>query len=89
MRCETVVVEAGNQHGETLIPLLCVHGVWLPQAKTLFDTYVVDTDTQTYMCHTPSRVLFNAEVEKKDISMQMPVQLNVPILHSYVFLLIV
>ena len=28
-RHETVVVEAGDQHGETLVADLCVHGVWL------------------------------------------------------------
>ena len=25
-----------------------------------------NTDAQSYLCHTPSRVLFNAEVEKKN-----------------------
>ena len=33
VRRETVVVEAGDQHSETLIADLCVHGVWLPQAE--------------------------------------------------------
>ena len=66
VRRETVVVEAGDQHGETLIADLCVRGVWLPQAEALFDIRVVDTDAQSYLHHTPGRVLLNAEVEKKN-----------------------
>ena len=66
VRRETVVVEAGDQHGETLTADLCVHGVWLPQAEELFDICVVHTDAQSYLHHTPSRVLLNAEVEKKN-----------------------
>ena len=58
-----MVVEAEDQHGETLIADLCVRGVWLPRAEVLFDIYVVDTDTQSYLLHAPSRVLLNAEVE--------------------------
>ena len=54
LRCETVVVEAGDQHGETLIADLCVCGVWLPQAEALFDIHVVDTYAQSYLHHTPS-----------------------------------
>ena len=33
-------------------------------AKALFDICVVDTDAQSYLCHMPSRVLFNAEKNK-------------------------
>ena len=58
--------EAEDQHGETLIADLCVCGVWLPQAEALSDIRVVDTDTQSYLYHAPSRVLLNAEVEKKN-----------------------
>ena len=61
-----MVVEAGDQHGETLIADLCVRGVWLPQAEVLFDIRVIDTDAQSYLHHTPGRVLLNAEVEKKN-----------------------
>ena len=64
VRRKTVVVEAGDQYGETLIADLCVHGVWLPQAEALFDIRVVDTDAQSYLHRTPGRVLLNVEVEK-------------------------
>ena len=50
VRRETVVGEAGDQHGETLIADLCVHGVWLPQAEALFDICVVDTDAPSHIC---------------------------------------
>ena len=43
MRRETVVVETGDQHGETLITDLCVHGVWLPQAEAFFDVSLILT----------------------------------------------
>ena len=62
-----MVVEAGDQHGETLIADLCVRGVLLPQAEALFDIHVIDTDAQSYyLHHTPSRVWLNVEVEKKN-----------------------
>ena len=61
-----MVVEAGDQHGETLIADLCVRGVYLPQAEALLDIHVIDTDTQSYLHHTPSRVLYNAKAEKKN-----------------------
>ena len=51
-RHETVVVETGDQHGETLIADLCVCGVCLPQAEALFDIHVIDTDAQSYLHHT-------------------------------------
>ena len=41
VRHETVVVVAGDQHGWTLIADLCIHGVWLTQAETLFDIRVL------------------------------------------------
>ena len=65
VRHETVVVEAGDQHSETLIADLCVRGVQLPQAEALFDIRVVDADAQSCLHHTPGRVLLNAKVEKK------------------------
>ena len=61
-----MVVEAGDRHSETLVADLCIRGVWLPQAEALFDIRVVDTDAQSYLRHAPSRVLYNAEVEKKN-----------------------
>ena len=67
MRCETVIVEAGDQHSETLIADLCVQRVWLPQAEVLFDIRVIDTDAQSNLCHTPGRVLLNAEVENNNV----------------------
>ena len=66
VRHDTVVIEAGDQHSETLIGHLCVRRVWLPQAEALFDIHVVDTDAQSYLHHTPSRVLLNSEVQKKN-----------------------
>ena len=66
VKSKTVVVEARDQHGETLVADLCIHEVWLSQAEELIDIHVVDTDAQLYLCHTPSRVLFNTEVQKKN-----------------------
>ena len=66
VRRETVVIEAEDQQSETLDADLCVRWVWLPQAEALFDIRVVDTDAQSYLRHAPSRVLLNAEVEKKN-----------------------
>ena len=60
-----MVTEAEDQQSETLIADLCVRRVWLPQAEALFDIRVVDTDAQSYLHHAPSKVLLNAEVEKK------------------------
>ena len=34
---------------EVLIADLCVQGVWLPQAKALFDIHIIDTDAQSYL----------------------------------------
>ena len=45
-----MVIEAGDQYGETLVADLCVRGVWLPQAEMLFDIHVVDTDAYSYIC---------------------------------------
>lgn len=60
------MVEAGDQHSEMLVADLCDHGVWLPHTEALFDIHVVYTDALLYLHHTPSTVLFNAEVEKKN-----------------------
>ena len=61
-----MVVEAEDQHGETLIADLYVRGVWFPQAETLFDIHVDDIDAQSYLHHAHSKVLLNTEVEKKN-----------------------
>ena len=50
VRCETVIVEAGDQHSETLIAASCVCGVWLPQAEALFDIRVIDTVMPSHIC---------------------------------------
>ena len=57
VRCETVVVEAGDQHGEMLVADLCVHGIWLPHTEALFDIHAIYTDAQLYLRHTPSSVV--------------------------------
>ena len=63
VRCKTVVVEAGiSIIHESHIADLCVYGVQLPQAEVLYDIRVIDTDAQSYLRHTPSRVLLNAKV---------------------------
>ena len=84
-----MVVEAGDQCDETFIADLCVHGVWLSQAETLFDIKfcVVDTDAQSYLHHTPSKLLYNAEVEKKHkYADACAAQCAVPTLSPCVFL---
>ena len=86
VRRDTVVVEAKDQYGETLIADLCVHEVWMSQAEVLFDIHFVETDTHSCFCHAPGRVLLNAEVEKKSISMQKLVLLDMLILHPFVSL---
>ena len=35
---------------DTLIANLCVHGVWEPQTKALFDIRVVDTNAHSSGC---------------------------------------
>ena len=61
-----MVVEAEDKQGEILIADLCDRRVWLPQAEALFDIFVVDTDAQSYLRHSPNKVLLNAEVEKEN-----------------------
>ena len=79
-----MVVEDGNQHGETLIADLCVLGVWLPQAEVLLDIRVVDTDTQSYLHHTPGRVLLMLKLKRRT-SILMPVLHDVPTLRPNFF----
>ena len=49
----------------TLVADLGVRGVWSPQFEALFNICVTDTDTQSYLGHTPESVLFQVETEKK------------------------
>ena len=59
----------GSAGADTLIPDLCVRGVWEPQTKALFDTRVVDTDAQSYCAHSPRDVLGTAEGKKNVLRM--------------------
>ena len=54
-----------DNSGEVLIADLCVWGVWLPQAETLFNICIIDTDAQSYLGQSPTQVLSVAENEKK------------------------
>ena len=83
VRHEAVVAKAEDQQGETLIVDLCVHGVWLPRAEVLFDIHVINTDAQSYLHHTPSRVCLMLRLKRR-ISMLMPVLPDLPTLHPYV-----
>ena len=48
-----MVCEQSATSGGALVADLCIRGVWTPQAETLFDIRVVDTDAQSYCDHTP------------------------------------
>jgi len=50
---------------EALIADLGARGVWKPQAMALFDICIVDTNTRSYLFHSPGAVLASAEPEKK------------------------
>ena len=66
VRCEPIVSDAAvDPSGKTLVADLSVRGTWLPRAEALFDVHIVDTDTQSYLIHTPKSVFFGAEIEKK------------------------
>ena len=76
-----MVVEAKDQHGDTLIANLCVCGVWLPQAVALFSICVVYTDSQSYF-----HEFCCMQKLKAIISMQKLVLLDVLILHLFLSL---
>ena len=57
------VVRDASVDGEALIADLGARGVWEPQAMALFDIRVVDTDTRSYLSHSPVAVLASAEAE--------------------------
>ena len=59
------VVRDASVDGEALIADLGAREVWEPQAMVLFDIRVVDTDTKSYLSHSPVAVLGSAEAEKK------------------------
>ena len=66
VRHEPILSDAvADPSGQTLVADLSVQGVGLPQAEALFDVRIVDTDTQSYLIHSPKSVLFGAEIEKK------------------------
>ena len=44
---------------------LAIRGVWIPQAKVLFDIRAVDTDTQSFCDHIPMAALSSAVCDKK------------------------
>ena len=55
----------GFASADTLIANLCARGVWKPQAETLFDIRVVDTDAWSYLVCSPCDVMCSPKVEKK------------------------
>ena len=64
VRSEPIVFE-DSVDDKGLVPGLGIWGVWSPQTKVLFNVHVCDTDTQSYLGHTPALVLLKAEAEKK------------------------
>jgi len=50
---------------DVLVADLCVRGVWLPQAETLFDIRIINTNAQSYLSQPPVSVILTAENEKK------------------------
>ena len=65
VRREPIVRDADYSSGSTaLVADLGIRGVWLPQAEALFDVRIIDTDAQSYLDHTPRKVLQNAEEKK-------------------------
>ena len=48
-----------------LVADIGVRGVWQPQTTTLFDIRVIDTDAPSYINHSPSIIISNAERDKK------------------------
>ena len=73
VRNEPIVSNAVvDPSGETLVADLSVRGVWLPKVEALFDIRIVDTDTQSYLIHTP-KSFFGAEFEKKRNILLLPV----------------
>jgi len=57
----------GQVRHESIVSVadLRVRGVWLPQVEELFDVRIVDTDTQSYLTHSPKSIHFGVEIEKK------------------------
>ena len=49
--------QSASSDGSALVADLCIRGVWVPQAKALFDIRIVDTDTWSYRDRTPLAVL--------------------------------
>jgi len=59
------VVRDTSVDSNALIADLGAKGVWKSQAKVLFDIFVIDIDTRSYLSHSPVAVLASAEAEKK------------------------
>ena len=59
------VVRDASVGGEALIADLGARGVWEPQAMALYEIRVVDTDTKSYLFHSPVSVLASVEAEKQ------------------------
>ena len=55
------VVKDGSEDSDLLIADLGVWGVLQSQSMALFDIHVVDTDTLSYLSHSPAGVLALAE----------------------------
>ena len=58
----------GNSN-DVLVADLCVCGIWLPQAETLLDIRVIDTDAQSYLSQSPMSAIFSA---KNDLDASAP-----------------
>jgi len=58
------IVSDGPRDDNILVADLGIRGVWSPQSKVLFDIRVCNTDTQSYLNHTPASILLRAECEK-------------------------
>ena len=58
--------ESDNTAGApALIADMAICGMWMPQAETLLDVHVIDTDAQSYCNRMPREVLKTAKKEKK------------------------
>ena len=79
------VVRDASVDGEALIADCGTRGVSKPQAMELFDIHVVDTDTKSYLSHSPIAV----KLMRRRGNIVMPVLSIVPPLHHCTFQLMV
>ena len=54
-----------SEDTDALIADLDARGVWQLQSIALLEIHVVDTDTMSYLSHSPAAVLASTEAEKK------------------------